>query len=154
LLTAAVALPAAETDAERGFARLKSLAGNWLITEEGKDYAGTITIVAHGTAVAQHSDFLLVFHRDHDGLRATLFEDDDNQPRFRSPGLPEGSKILRFDFVDATNVKPHAAVATGLTLVFDAADRFTQRWTFKQDDRETHLEIVYRRSPPNAVSKP
>jgi hypothetical protein len=111
----------------------------------------TFELVASDTTVVQQSGFMLVLHRDGDAIRATAFTDDDNQPRFRSRGIVRDSKTMHFDYVDATNVKPGAYVATGLEMDFQTPDVLVQRWTFRQNGRDSTITFTFHRvitAPP------
>jgi len=144
LLAAALALPAVsgeEHPAKKdpaGFARIKSLAGEWTgKTSDGTPVKVTYEVVSGGSAVVEtlrpgdEATMVTVYHADGDSILVTHYCAMNNQPRMRAKAPSDNPKELAFSFVDVTNLsKPDEGHMSGLTLTFEDADHFSQAWTW------------------------
>ena len=82
--------------AEKGFDRLKALAGNWETKgPDGAPLKVTFTVTSNGTAVMEHmsyNDMITMYHRDGDQIMLTHYCGGNNQPRMKAPGLATDGK--------------------------------------------------------------
>jgi hypothetical protein len=98
------------TNAAAGFARLKTLVGEWeATTEMGKAHLN-YELIAGGTALVERFSsekmpaMLTVYHFNGDRLMLTHYCEAGNQPRMQAgPFNPETGE-LQFQFLDATNL--------------------------------------------------
>ncbi|MGA8866262.1 MAG: hypothetical protein WB510_04800 [Candidatus Sulfotelmatobacter sp.] len=134
VLASAAAL--AQSDAQKSFNQLKSLAGTW----EGKTAEGTVVQVsfretAGGSALMSEimgrEDMITMFHLDGPNrLLMTHYCGAGNQPRMQASPSPDG-KTITFDFVDATNLaSPDAGHMSRLVVAMLDANHHTEEWTF------------------------
>jgi hypothetical protein len=144
----------AQSDAQKSFATLRSLAGSW----EGKASNGKVIqvsykVTSNGSAVMSEifgeEDMITMFHLDGDRLLLTHYCGAGNQPRMQAMASPDG-KTITFDFVDATNLassQPGHMHRVVITLL-DANHR-TEDWLFKtQDGKEMHERFDLERKKP------
>jgi len=142
LLTAASAL--AQSDAQKSFTQIKSLAGSWEgKTGEGKPVQVSFRETAGGSAVMSEilgrgsEDMVTMFYLDGpDKLLLTHYCGAGNQPRMQATVSPDG-KTLTFDFLDASNL---ASLDAGHMnrAVFAVLDpnHHTEEWTFTNHGKE------------------
>ncbi|MGA7907129.1 MAG: hypothetical protein WCA16_06945 [Candidatus Sulfotelmatobacter sp.] len=134
VLASAAAL--AQSDAQKSFNQLKSLAGTW----EGKTAEGNAVQVsfretAGGSALMSEimgrEDMITMFHLDGPNrLLMTHYCGAGNQPRMQASPSPDG-KTITFDFVDATNLaSPDAGHMSRLVVAMLDANHHTEEWTF------------------------
>jgi len=141
VLAAAAAL--AQSDAQKSFAQLKSLAGAW----EGKDSRSaplqvTFKVTAGGSAVMSEivghgEDMISMINLDGPNrLLLTHYCSAGNQPRMRAKTSPDG-KIITFDFVDATNLaSPDAGHMRSVVIAVLDPNHHTEEWTFTDHGKE------------------
>lgn len=126
----------AQSDSQKSFNQLKSLAGTW----EGKTAEGNAVQVsfretAGGSAlmseIVGREDMITMFHLDGPNrLLMTHYCGAGNQPRMQASPSPEG-KTITFDFVDATNLaSPDAGHMSRLVVAMLDANHHTEEWTF------------------------
>lgn len=140
-----------KADAAAAFDRLKSLAGAWNGTStKGWSERSEYRVLAGGSAVL-HTSFdahpgeamATLFHLDGDRLLLTHYCMAKNQPRLRLTAIDDGGATLDFTFLDATNLKSRdAGHMDRLKIRFADADRFTSRWTWYQDGKESWMEEI------------
>lgn len=131
VLTAASAL--AQSDAQKSFDKLKSMAGTW----EGKMGNEVVTVnyrvVSQGTAVmadATHESMVTMYTVDGNRLLMTHYCGSGNQPRMAASLSPDG-KILEFSFLDATNLaSPQTGHMNHAVFTFADADHYSEDWTW------------------------
>jgi hypothetical protein len=133
----------AQTDAQKSFAQLKSLAGSW----EGKGPDGmplevSYKVMSGGSAVmseitAHGSNMLTVFHLDGPNkLIMTHYCSAGNQPRMQGSMSADG-KSLTFDFLDATSLaSADAGHMHHLTIAVPDPNHHTEEWTFVDHGKE------------------
>jgi hypothetical protein len=113
--TAAVALPqepqktaSAQTDAQKAFEKMKTLAGSWQGTIVGIPINFTIRAVSSGTAILHEGNTdggrppnheITMFYLDGDRLLATHYCDAGNRSRLEGRMSPDG-KTIEFSFID------------------------------------------------------
>ena len=150
-------LAAQSTPANAGFARLKSLTGQWegMTNEGGKDFSVTTSfrVVSDGSALLNDlmrgtpHEMITMFHVDGGNLMATHYCAAHNQPRFvLAPSA--NSKVIDFEFKDATNLASPAAphmVRVKFTIV--NANHHIEDWTFLANGQKTTRRFdFYRKS--------
>jgi hypothetical protein len=141
LLAAASAF--AQTDAQKSFAQLKSLAGTWEgKTGEGKPVQVSFRETAGGATMMSEilgrgaEDMVTMFYLDGDKLMLTHYCGAGNQPRMQATISPDG-KTFAFDFVDATNL-PSLDAGHMRRAVFSIVDanRHSEEWTYANHGKE------------------
>src|SRR5437868_13414191 len=101
LILSATAL--AQSDAQKSFDSLKSLAGTWQATYEGKPMQATLRVTSMGNAILHEmkgegpDNPITMFYLDGDRLLLTHYCDAGNRPRMAGKLSPDG-KTLEFDF--------------------------------------------------------
>jgi hypothetical protein len=130
----------AQSDAQKAFDKLKTLAGSWTGTYEGTPLHVSIRVTSTGNAVmhemtgAERPEVdpdhpLTVFYVEGDRLLLTHYCDVGNRPRMAWKMTPDG-KTLEFDFLDIANYSSaqgshmHNAVFTLLD-----PNHHTEEWT-------------------------
>ncbi|HEX8810668.1 MAG TPA: hypothetical protein VF742_01625 [Terracidiphilus sp.] len=127
----------AQTDAQRSFNELKSLAGSW----EGKNSMGdpvqvSYRMTAGGSAlmseITGHGETMISMI-NFDGsnrLLLTHYCAVGNQPRMQASASPDG-KTVTFNFVDATNLdSPDAGHMDHVIIAVLDANHHTEEWVF------------------------
>src|SRR5438552_16771043 len=113
--TAAVALPqqmpmpkasGPQSDAQKAFEKLKTLAGTWEGTYMGMSGNVTIRVTSTGNAILHEmiasgrpDDPITMIYVDGDRLLLTHFCDSGNRPRMQGKLSPDGNTVT-FDFLD------------------------------------------------------
>jgi hypothetical protein len=149
---------AGKSPARAAFERLKELSGTW----RGRSTRGwtdqvTMDVIAGGSVVRQVSfdahpgeTMLTLFHLNGGRLMLTHYCVAGNQPRMVAHAFEEGGAVIRFDFLDATNL-PTADAGHMHRAVFRLDDHahFRSQWTFMKDGKESwQEEIHYERLAP------
>jgi hypothetical protein len=149
-LVLAAQLSAADPSSNAGWEKLKSLAGEWDGTEDGKPYHVTFKVVSNGTAVMETLDgpdamqMVTVYHPDGDSVLMTHYCSMGNEPRMRAKGLSKDKLV--FAYVDAANLKSaDDPRMTGLVLTFADADHLGADWTHKMGAKEQVGHFTYTR---------
>ena len=150
--------------AKQAYERFLSLEGEW----EGKSSQGwtdkvRFQTIARGSAVIETSLFeahpgetmVTALHPDGERLLLTHYCVARNQPRLVLSGSEEDGNLLRFTFLDGTNVpsrdRGHMDQAE---YRFVDADHFTSRWTWYQDGKESWMETIeFRRVDTSAAPR-
>ena len=141
---------AAQSDAQKSFDKLKTLAGSW----EGSAHLGdapedgtlmhvSFRVTSMGNTLMHEmrgdgpDDPITMFTIDGDRLLATHYCDAGNQPRMVGTVSPDG-KTITFNFIDAANLKPsqHGHMQSA-TFNFIDADHHTEKWEFAMDNGKT-----------------
>ena len=146
LLLSAVAA-VAQSDGQRAFDKLKSMAGTWEgKMNDGQTITMTYSVVSGGTAVmadATHESMVTMYTLDGDRLLMTHFCASGNQPRMAAALSPDG-KTLEFTFLDATNLaSPQAGHMHHAVFSFTDADHYREEWTWTKDgqNRVEHFDL-------------
>ncbi|MGH9870115.1 MAG: hypothetical protein ACREAA_18385 [Candidatus Polarisedimenticolia bacterium] len=132
--------------AEKGFDRLKALAGDWEAKgPDGAPLKVTFTVTSNGTAVMEHlsyNDMVTMYHRDGDQLMLTHYCGGNNQPRMKAPGLAADGKTMAFAFHDVTNLaSKDAAFMKSVTITFVSPDKITEQWTHAGGGTEQPMTV-------------
>lgn len=138
----AIAAREKAADAAAGFARLKSLVGEWK-TDDGK-HTLTYELVAGGTVVLERETssggqtMLTLYHRDGDRFMLTHYCMEGNQPRMVARTFDPKIAELSFEFLDATNLaSPGAAHMHNLKFRFVDDNHFENEWQFYENGKAT-----------------
>jgi len=133
----------AQSNAQKSFDTLKTLAGNW----EGKNNQGQTLRVefretAGGSALLSEihgqgpENMISMFHLDGDRLLMTHYCGAGNQPRMKATLSPDG-KSVAFELIDATNLSsPEAGHMHHVVFTMPDADHHTEEWTFLDHGKE------------------
>ena len=127
----------AQSDAQRSFDQLKSLAGSW----EGKNSIGnpvqvSYRMTAGGSAlmseIVGHGETMISMI-NFDGpnrLLLTHYCTVGNQPRMQASASPDG-KTITFNFLDATNLdNPQSGHMDHIVIALLGPDHHTEEWNF------------------------
>jgi len=144
VLTATCAF--AQSDAQRSFDKLKTLAGTW----EGKASDGmpvevSFRATSGGSALMSeimgHEDMITMFHLDGDRLMMTHYCGAGNQPRMVGKLSPDG-KSIAFDFLDATNVlTSQPGHMEHLVINIRDPNHHTENWQFAAQNGQKQSEL-------------
>jgi hypothetical protein len=136
-----------------GWEKMKSLVGEWQGTYAGKDSVRvTYKLVSVGTALMEAMDMpgetqmITMYTPDGDRIVATHYCAAGNQPRLRASSPAGDVRSLRFDFVDATNLKgADAEIMRGLVITFLDGDHFKEEWTSRSNGKDEMGVVEYAR---------
>jgi len=141
VLAASAAL--AQSDAQKSFEQLKSLAGTW----EGKNSKNeplqvSFKVTSNGSSlmseIAGHGeDMITMFHLDGPTkLLLTHYCGVGNQPRMQATASPDG-KTITFNFLDATNLaSPDAGHMQRVAITVIDANHHTEEWSLADHGKE------------------
>jgi hypothetical protein len=126
----------AQSDAQKSFDKLKTLAGSWQGAYEGKPMQATLRVTSMGNAIVHEmkgsgpDDPITMFYLDGDRLLLTHYCDAGNRPRMVGKMSPDG-KTLEFDFLDVGNYSSsQGGHMQHAVFTFIDADHHTEDWTF------------------------
>jgi hypothetical protein len=131
----------AQSDAQKSFDKLKTLAGSWEGTLEGKPLQVSLRVTSMGNALMHEmtgagrpDDPISLFHLDGDRLLMTHYCDTGNQPRMVATISPDG-KTITFNFLEATNLLS-SQMGHMQRVVFSLidSDHHTEKWEFAMAD--------------------
>jgi len=142
LIALATTVALAQSDAQKSFTQLKSLAGSW----EGKSPDGKPLLVSYretasGSALMSEiqGDHTMISMFNLDGsnkLLMTHYCSAGNQPRMQASVSPD-DKIITFTYVDATNLaSPDAGHMQSMVLTMLDDNHHTEDWTFIDHGKE------------------
>jgi hypothetical protein len=141
----------AQSDARKTLDRFKSMAGTWTGTgAKGETAEVTYKVMAGGTSVMADikmgdEAMTSMYYVDGDRLLMTHFCPSNNQPRMKATISPDG-KSVTFDFVDATNLpSPQTGHMHKVVYVFGDADHYSEDWTWKHAESDTHFGFEMQR---------
>jgi len=144
--TAAVALPqqmqmpmpktsGPQSDAQKAFEKLKSLAGSWEGTYMGISMKMTIRVTSTGNAILHEvtasgrpDDPITMIYVDGDRLLLTHFCDAGNRPRMQGKLSPDGNTVT-FDFLDVSGRTEEFFMHDAMFTMVDA-DHHIEAWTY------------------------
>ena len=136
----------AQSESEKSFATIKSLAGDW----EGKNSMGDTVRVSYRTTAGgsvveseiqtqmkgSSEHMISMIHLDRDRLLLTHYRAAGNQPRMQASSSPDG-KTITFDFVDATNLdSPDAGHMQRVVFTIRDANHHSEDWHFLDHGKE------------------
>jgi hypothetical protein len=133
----------AQSDAQKSFDQLKSLAGSW----EGKNSLGepvqvSYRMTAGGSALMSEimghgEDMISMIHFDGaNRLLLTHYCSVGNQPRMQASASPDG-KSITFNFIDATNLdNPQSGHMDHVVIAMLDPNHHTEEWSFIDHGKE------------------
>jgi hypothetical protein len=142
--------PTAQSAAERSFATLRSLAGEWQgVHEDGRTARITFRVMSGGSALLQElveiearEEMITMFHLNDGLLQLTHYCTAGNQPLMTASPSPDG-KSVRFDFAGGSNLRQsHAGHMIRLVVRFVDAGRHTEEWTFQSHEGVATTDII------------
>lgn len=133
--------------------RLKALEGEWKgTTAAGKTATLSYKTIAGGTAVMEVFSFgesqgpasmYTIYHLDGEHLMLTHYCISNNQPRMRAQLPSEDPSVLRFSFVDATNLaKPEEGHMYKAELRMIDDRHIANEWTYRKNGKDAFSEAV------------
>jgi hypothetical protein len=134
-------LALAQSDAQKSFDKLKTLAGSWEGSMDGKPLLVSLRVTSMGNALMHEmtvggrpEDPISMFHLDGDRLILNHYCDAGNQPRMVGTISPDG-KTITFNFLDATNLLS-SQMGHMQHVVFNLidSDHHTELWEFAMAD--------------------
>lgn len=119
------------------FDKLKTLAGSWQGTLDGKTLHATLRVTSMGHTLMHEmsgegspGNPITMFTLDGDRLLLTHYCDAGNQPRMVATVSPDGNTYT-FNFIDATNLLPsQMGHMQRATFTFIDPDHHTEKWEF------------------------
>jgi hypothetical protein len=131
----------AQSDAQKSFDQLKSLAGSWQgKNPQGRPVQVSYRVTAGGSALMSEiegeENMITMFHLDGDRLLMTHYCGAGNQPRMKASASPDG-RTITFEFLDATNL-PTPQTGHMHRVVFNLIDanHHSEEWTFRNHGKE------------------
>jgi hypothetical protein len=150
----------AQSEAQKPFETLKSLAGSWegSVTvapqqpEMGKSIKVSLRVTSMGNALMHEmrqaerpDDPITMLYMEGDRLVLTHYCDAGNRPRMVGKLSPDG-KTVEFEFVDVTGSTQHGHMHHAAFTVVDA-NHHTEDWTFMmQGDKPVHAHFELERT--------
>jgi len=142
----AILSAAAQSNPQKSFEAMKSLAGNWAgKTTMGDPVEVSYRITAGGSSLlseiqsgmkGHNEDMISMINLDNDRLLMTHYCSAGNQPRMVATASPDG-KTITFDFLDATNLSsPDAGHMHRVIFTFVDANHHTEDWLFIAQGKE------------------
>lgn len=131
-------------DASEAFARLRLLQGSWQGTYTwtgartvSGQMSATYRVTGNGSALIEdlasdgQPSMTSAYHLDGGDLRMTHYCAAGNQPRLKAANIDLAKNVIRFDFVDITNLTaPDAPHVNGFTIRLVDADHVGLEFTF------------------------
>ncbi len=147
--------PAAPSDAQKAFDKLKTLAGPWdaVLSGTGSEADGqtmhvTLRVTSTGNAVLHEmtglagrpDDPITMFYLDGDRLLLTHYCDAGNRPRMVGTMSPDGQR-LEFEFLDISGSPLYHMHHSVFTMI--DANHHTEEWTFMVKDKpvRAHFDL-------------
>ena len=142
----------AQADGQKSFDQLKSLAGSWQGTFEGKPVQATLRVTSMGNAIVHEmkgdgpEDPITMFYLDGDRLVLTHYCDAGNRPRMAAKLSPDG-KTLEFNFLDVANYSSkQEGHMQHAVFTFIDANHHTEDWTYLMPgDKPVHAHFDLQR---------
>src|SRR5215472_8644700 len=160
ILLSACTLALAQSDAQKSFDKLKTLAGSWegRVTTtppepdiEGKLAHITLRVTSMGNALMHEAtgegrpdDPITMFYLDGDRLLLTHYCDAGNRPRMTGRLSPDG-KAVEFEFLDVVGSTQYGHMHHGLFTFIDA-NHHTEDWIFMHGDKPLHAHFDLQRT--------
>ncbi len=148
----------AQSDAQKSFDQLKTLAGSWdgvVRTNppspdiDGKHVQATLRVTSMGNALMHEmrsegrpDDPITMLYMDNDRLTLTHYCDAGNRPRMVAKASPDG-KTVEFDFADVAGSTQYGHMHHAVFTMIDE-NHHTEDWTFMlPGDKhvQAHMEL-------------
>lgn len=133
--------PAPQSDAQKAFEKMKTLAGSWQGAIMGISIDFTIRAASSGTAILHEGNTgggrppnheITMFYLDGDRLLATHYCDAGNRARWEGKMSPDG-KTIEFSFIDVAG-STRGGYLKGMVFTMIDANRHTIEATFIMPD--------------------
>jgi hypothetical protein len=150
----------AQSEAQKSFDKMKTLAGSWeghvttvpLAPEiEGKLVHTTLRVTSMGNALMHEmtgagrpDDPITMVYMDGDRLMLTHYCDAGNRPRMVGKIGADGNTV-EFDFLDVAGSLQYGHMHHAVFTVIDA-DHHTEDWTFMNGDKPVHAHMELQRT--------
>ena len=149
----------AQSDAQKSFDQLKTLAGNWdgTLSGAGPEFDGktmhiTLRVTSTGNALLHEmtglpgrpDDPITMFYLEGDRLMLTHYCDAGNRPRMVGKLGPDG-KTLDFEFLDIAGSTEYGHMHHAVLTAIDA-NHHTEEWTFMVGDKPVHAHFDLQRT--------
>ena len=128
----------AQSDAQRSFDKLKTLAGLWEGTFEGSPVHLSVRVASSGNAILHEmnaegpEDTITVFYVDGDRLLLTHYCHAGNRPRMVGTISPDG-KTINFNFLDVSGNTQQGEMRSAAFNLVDT-DHHSETWNFAMAD--------------------
>ncbi len=140
----------AQSDTQKSFDNLKTLAGSWEGTMDGKPMQISLRVTSMGnvlmhemTMAGRSDDPITMLYLDGDRLLLTHYCDAGNRPRMAATTTPDG-KTVDFHFLDVANFNSKQG-GYMQHAVFTKVDdnHHTEDWTFLRQGKQinAHLDL-------------
>jgi hypothetical protein len=161
------------TTALAAFGHISKLEGTWQSkSTKGWEERQEFRLIAKGTAIVSQSmpvpsvhapkgdtapdaPMLTVFHMDGDRLLLTHYCEAGNQPRLIATAIEDAGRVVRFTFLDATNM---ASRTTGhmhaVMIRFVDDNHFDEQWSWYENGKEQWMETVHNELIHPAAGQP
>ncbi len=151
--------PAAPSEAQKSFDKLKTLAGSWdgVLSGTGTEFDGktmhfTLRVTSTGNAVMHEmtglpgrpDDPITMFYLDGDRLMLTHYCDAGNRPQMVARTSPDGN-TLDFDYLDATGNMQYGHMHH-VAFTFIDANHHSEDWTFMAGDKTSRAHFDLQRT--------
>ncbi len=143
----------AQSDAQKSFNQLKSLAGSWEGTMDGKPMQISLRVTSMGNALMHEMTMagrpdqpITMLYIDGDRLLLTHYCDAGNRPRMAATMTPDG-KTVDFHFLDVANFnsKQVGYMQHAVFTTLDA-NHHTEDWTFLAQGKQINAHIDLQRT--------
>ncbi len=128
----------AQSDAQKSFDKLKTLAGTWEGTFEGKPVQVSLRVISMGNTLMHEmkssgpEDPITMFTVDGDRLLLTHYCDAGNRPRMVGKVSPDG-KTVEFEFLDVSGSTQYGHMQH-VVFNFIDSNHHTELWEFAMAD--------------------
>lgn|ERR1700689_960591 len=128
----------AQSDVQKSFDKLKTLAGSWEGSFEGAPVQVSLRVTSMGNAILHETkgggpeDTITVFYVDGDRLLLTHYCHAGNRPRMVGTISPDG-KTINFNFLDVSGNTQQGEMQSAAFNLIDA-DHHTETWNFTMAD--------------------
>jgi hypothetical protein len=150
----------AQTDAQKSFDKLKTLAGSWegRVTTvpqhpeiDGKVMRVSLRVTSMGnvlmhemTGAGRPDDPITMLYMEGDRLMLTHYCDAGNRPRMTGKMSPDG-KSVEFEFLDVAGSTKYGHMHNAVFAEVDA-DHHSEDWTFMEGTNPVHAHLDLQRA--------
>ncbi len=147
----------AQSDAQKSFDKLKTLAGTWegVVAGTGSPADGkavhlTLRVTSLGNALmhemrvdSRPDDPITMLYMDGDRLMLTHYCDAGNRPRMVAKSSPDG-KTVDFEFLDIAGGMENGHMHGSIFTMVDE-NHHVEEWTFMVGDKPVHVHLDLQR---------
>ncbi len=141
----------AQSDAQKSFDKLKTLAGSWLGTYDADPLHVSLRVTSMGNALIDEmkssgpENPITMFNPEWDRLLLTHYCDAGNRPRMIGKIAPDG-KTVEFDFLDVAGSTQPGHMRHRTFNIIDA-NHHTEDWTYLlPGDKPEHAHLDLQRT--------